>query len=245
MAHLYRIDLSKNQLRYLPDDFGNLASLKHLDLYNNQLENLPPSFGKLTKLRYLDLKANPLSLALQKIVGPCLSSKDCQEAAKKVVPYYVDVAKKLEVEMRRKAERDEKERELEAEKEREDKRLAKKAARKERVMLERQRKAEEENLLGGSDNIEATSATVGENGNKSVKEKSSSIQLKSSSSLSILKLIKSSLLISIMFMLICALVFKFLPSQFNAILSLIPANQQNILRGFFNGIDKLIKSQST
>lgn len=47
LTHLVKVDLSKNQLTYLPDDLGNLSSLQHLDLYNNKLSILPPSFSQL------------------------------------------------------------------------------------------------------------------------------------------------------------------------------------------------------
>lgn len=36
-------------------------------------------------IRYLDLKGNPLAPALAKIVGPCLTQKDCQNAARNTV----------------------------------------------------------------------------------------------------------------------------------------------------------------
>jgi len=80
-----RLDLSKNQITFLPEDFGQLEQLRHLDLYNNCLEHLPISFGQLRRLRYLDLKGNPLTPAWQKIVGCCSTQKDCQQAAKNTV----------------------------------------------------------------------------------------------------------------------------------------------------------------
>lgn len=80
-----RLDLSKNQIKFLPEDFGQLEQLRHLDLYNNCLEHLPISFGQLRRLRYLDLKGNPLTPAWEKIVGCCSTQKDCQQAAKNTV----------------------------------------------------------------------------------------------------------------------------------------------------------------
>lgn len=147
LVRITRLDLSKNQLKFLTDEFCHLINLKHLDLYNNQLESLPVTFGKLSKLRYLDLKGNPLQPALQKIVGPCLTSKDCIEAAKNIVPFMSELEVKLKSEQKKKEEeehRKAKEEELEA---REQARLAKKAARKERVLRERQEKAEAEQIL--------------------------------------------------------------------------------------------------
>ena len=80
-----RLDLSKNRLQDLPEYFGNLRSLKQLDLYSNELERLPVTFGQLKNLKFLDLKNNPLSAAIQKAAGPCITSSDCQQCAKKVV----------------------------------------------------------------------------------------------------------------------------------------------------------------
>lgn len=37
LKHLIKLDLSKNQLQELPDDFGKLEHLQHLDLYHNKL----------------------------------------------------------------------------------------------------------------------------------------------------------------------------------------------------------------
>lgn len=85
LTRLVKLDLSKNQIRFLPDDFGQLEQLRHLDLYDNCLEHLPLSFGQLRRLRYLDLKGNPLTPAWEKIVGRCSTLKDCQQAAKNTV----------------------------------------------------------------------------------------------------------------------------------------------------------------
>ncbi|XP_037933691.1 leucine-rich repeat-containing protein 59 isoform X2 [Teleopsis dalmanni] len=87
LTRLVKLDLSKNQLKSLPEEFGALILLRHLVLYDNVLEHLPLSFGNLTNLRYLDLKGNPLTTSLAKVVGYCLTSKDCQEAAKKTIKF--------------------------------------------------------------------------------------------------------------------------------------------------------------
>lgn len=95
LTRLVKLDLSKNQIKFLPEDFGLLRNLRHLDLYNNQLEHLPLSFGDLTNLRYLDLKGNPLTPALAKIVGICTTTKDCQDSAKRTVSFLIKILKKF------------------------------------------------------------------------------------------------------------------------------------------------------
>ncbi|XP_001352620.3 leucine-rich repeat-containing protein 59 [Drosophila pseudoobscura] len=96
LTQLVRLDLSKNQIRYLPEDFGLLVNLRHLDLYNNCLEHLPMSFSQLRRLRYLDLKTNPLIPAWVKIVGPCSTMKECQEAAKNCVSVCANLKPEIE-----------------------------------------------------------------------------------------------------------------------------------------------------
>lgn len=109
MAHLTKLDLSKNHITILPDEIGKLIKLRHLDLYNNNIEHLPLSMGQLKSLRYLDLKGNPLAIALAKMIGPCLTIKECQKAAKVTVQYMNDY------QIRLKEEKNEKQRQLEEE----------------------------------------------------------------------------------------------------------------------------------
>ena len=45
------LDLSKNNLKSLPKNFGAMQSLKVLDLLGNQLTNLPSSFCELKSLQ--------------------------------------------------------------------------------------------------------------------------------------------------------------------------------------------------
>lgn len=229
--------MSKNQLRFLPDDFGNLKNLKHLDLYNNQLEHLPITFGHLSKLKYLDLKSNPLNPALQKIIGPCITGKDCQNAAKNVVPYYIDLEKKMIYEKMKKAEREEKERELEAERQRVERLLAKKAARKERKLLERQ-KAEEENLLNNENEIKESSSEETESNN--IKQ-NVSVKSVPSTSLNFIKLIIRIFLFCFLIVMLGAILFKYLPTQFNAITSFLSDRQRKVFSNLFERIDKSVQ----
>lgn len=216
-----RIDLSKNQLKFLTEDFCNLVNLRHLDLYNNQLENLPVNFGKLNKLRYLDLKGNPLQPALAKIVGPCLTTKDCLDAAKQIVPFMVDLEKHFRAEQQKKEDEEAKRQEEEAKLARDLAFKAKKAARKERVMRERQAKAEEEKLLGNQE-------STGDDSEEALPKKSTNSKaIKPSSFLSFLKTcILVMLFVSVLFV----LALKFFPLQVNKILLMLPRDQQLALR---------------
>lgn len=209
-------------------------------MFNNQLENLPVSFGKLNKLRYLDLKDNPLNADLQKIVGLCISSKDCQDAAKNVVPYFVKLEKRLEIERQKKAEKEEKERQEEAERQREEARLAKKAARKERVMLERQKKAEEEQKL-----LQEEKETPRNEKSISTHQKPSNL----SSVSSVLKFIKTLLLIFTLLLIILSFLLKLFPDKSKVIIASIPDQYKTIIYETFKKInenvfrfyDKIIK----
>jgi hypothetical protein len=52
------LDLSYNQLKSLPEEFGSLEKLVHLSLKQNMLETLPDSFKNLSRLQFLDLSYN-------------------------------------------------------------------------------------------------------------------------------------------------------------------------------------------
>ncbi|CAF1486582.1 unnamed protein product [Rotaria sp. Silwood1] len=84
---IHTLDLSKNRLTKLPENFGQLKSLKQLDLFDNHITNLPLSFCELTKLEYLDLKNNPLDDDLQNQASKCLNKKECRLCAEKVLQY--------------------------------------------------------------------------------------------------------------------------------------------------------------
>lgn len=231
-----RIDLSKNQLKFLTEDFCNLVNLRHLDLYNNQLENLPVNFGKLNKLRYLDLKGNPLQPALSKIVGPCLTTKDCLDAAKQTVPFMVDLEKQFRFEQQKKEEGEAKRQEEEAQLARDLAFKAKKAARKERVMRERQAKAEEEKLL-------ATQDSTGEDSEEALATSKTSTKTKATKpSGSILSFLKTCILVMLFVSILFVLALKFLPLQVNKILLMLPRDQQLSLRSVLGKVNsRLLK----
>ena len=81
LTFIYELDLSKNQLSYLPENFGELSQLQKLDLFGNQLEDLPLSFSNLSRLKWLDLRANRLNPDLVKTAGDCSSEKECNDCA--------------------------------------------------------------------------------------------------------------------------------------------------------------------
>ena len=66
------------------------------------------TFGQLKSLRVLDLKNNPLIPAVQKAAGPCITSADCQQCAKKVVALYQSMQSQLERERQKRAIEEEK-----------------------------------------------------------------------------------------------------------------------------------------
>ena len=94
------MDLSKNRLQRLPDDFGNLNKLVRLDLYGNQLKTLPITFGQLAKLKWLDLKDNPLEPTLRKYAGDCTNQKQCQLCALNCVKFMKYEKTRIEAEKR-------------------------------------------------------------------------------------------------------------------------------------------------
>ena len=56
--YIREMNLSGNNIRQLPADFGSLIHIKMLDLGNNQLSSIPGSVSKLKKLRTLNLAGN-------------------------------------------------------------------------------------------------------------------------------------------------------------------------------------------
>lgn len=85
LTQLYKLDVSNNVLKYLPENIGNMTNLRYLYLANNQITKLPHSMGKLKNLKYLDLKNNNLDHQYYEIVGPCNNSVQCEYAAKNIV----------------------------------------------------------------------------------------------------------------------------------------------------------------
>lgn len=126
LTQLTKLDLSKNELKELPEDFGNLCKLKHLDLYKNQLQHLPLSFSKLKDLKFLDLKDNPLVPAVAKIAGQCLDNKQCQSCAKDIVNFFVKLELQVNTEVEMRNKNRQKQLEINQQKKQEEKKASKK-----------------------------------------------------------------------------------------------------------------------
>ncbi|XP_062256428.1 leucine-rich repeat-containing protein 18 [Platichthys flesus] len=63
LTNVDELDLSRNLIRKLPDNFGNFSSLRWLDLHSNKLESVPESIGNLVALTHLNLSNNLLTSA--------------------------------------------------------------------------------------------------------------------------------------------------------------------------------------
>lgn len=181
------------------------------------------------------MKGNPLVPTIAKIVGPCLTSKDCMEAAKNVLPFMVDSEIKFEVEKKKQEVVDAKRKEEELNIVKEQVRLAKKAARKERVMRERQEKAEDEKLSQEEEE---------ENSEKSEVKKDEKVAVKiikvETESRNILSFLRTVISVIIFVALFSVVFFKFLPDQSNKVLSFLPRKQQDLLRYTIEKIDQSI-----
>lgn len=57
----YRLDLSKQKIRVLPDTLFSLYNLQELKLVKNKLQSIPSGIGNLTNLQKLDVSKNNLS----------------------------------------------------------------------------------------------------------------------------------------------------------------------------------------
>ena len=60
LENLIELDLSFNELNYLPTSIGKLRKLKRLNLSENKISSLPKEFENLTSLEFLDFDGNPI-----------------------------------------------------------------------------------------------------------------------------------------------------------------------------------------
>lgn len=63
LTDLEEVDLSRNQLKKIPDFVGQLTGILRLDLHSNYIEQLPKSIGLLESLCHLNLCNNSLGSA--------------------------------------------------------------------------------------------------------------------------------------------------------------------------------------
>ncbi len=207
-------------------------------MYNNKLEHLPLSFGNLTKLRYLDLKGNPLDPVLHKVVGPCLSSKDCSDAAKKVIPFMQNLEREVKAEQQKRQEEEKRLREEEeAKRVSEEKAAKKKQVKKEKQQRDKLKKRESENQKKSEEPGE--SEEIKENG-----ETPHELDLvKPTQSRGFLfRFIKFIVLLSILLALFSLLSMKFLPKQADKVLDLLPIQQKIAVKSFYDNVNLLIKN---
>ncbi len=60
--NLQRLDLSGNQIQFIPDAIGNLVNLQRLDLSGNQIQVIPNAIGNLVNLQELNLSVNQIKV---------------------------------------------------------------------------------------------------------------------------------------------------------------------------------------
>ena len=87
LRHLTELDLHRNLLEKLPENFGQLSNLRRLDLHGNPLKTLPHAFWQLSRLEWLDLRENKfekVDLKAATDVGRRCTEEKGHECAKKV-----------------------------------------------------------------------------------------------------------------------------------------------------------------
>lgn len=62
LTKLQELDLSRNKIQYIPAEIGLLKNLQILKLSDNKLKTLPQETGNLADLKYLYLKRNKIEL---------------------------------------------------------------------------------------------------------------------------------------------------------------------------------------
>ena len=60
LENLIELDLSYNELHYLPTSIGKLTKLKRLNISGNKITTLPMEFENLTSLEFLGVESNPI-----------------------------------------------------------------------------------------------------------------------------------------------------------------------------------------
>jgi len=81
LTHLVKLDLSGNGLTELPNNIGALSLLQHLDLFNNEIAELPITIYQMKLLKWLDVKENPLNFPPNSVTGLCRNDAECKKCA--------------------------------------------------------------------------------------------------------------------------------------------------------------------
>lgn len=81
LTHLVKLDLSGNRLTELPNNIGALSLLQHLDLFNNEIAELPITIYQMKLLKWLDVKENPLNFPPNSVTGLCRNDAECKKCA--------------------------------------------------------------------------------------------------------------------------------------------------------------------
>lgn len=64
------LDLSKNQIREIPEEIKSMTSLKFLAIARNQITRLPLSLGEMNSLQKLKFDENPIEFPPAEALGP-------------------------------------------------------------------------------------------------------------------------------------------------------------------------------
>lgn len=86
MPSLEILDVSKNNLRSLPDEPGRLAQLRVLSLSNNHLTKLPGYLVHFASLRVLKVDQNPLEWPVSAVISVICNLRPNLTAVKRVWP---------------------------------------------------------------------------------------------------------------------------------------------------------------
>jgi internalin A len=88
LENLTELDLSFNELTYLPSSLGKLTKLKRLNLSGNKISSLPKEFENLVSLESLDLDGNPMERAPVEIISQGVSG---------VINYYLSLGDNVQL----------------------------------------------------------------------------------------------------------------------------------------------------
>lgn len=88
LEYLEELDLSFNELTYLPASIGKLTRLKRLNLSGNKIASLPKEFENLVSLEYLDLEGNTIGRAPIEILSQGVSG---------IINYYLSLGDNVQL----------------------------------------------------------------------------------------------------------------------------------------------------